>query len=142
MKFNRYRHKKSKWITNGILISIRYRDKLYKKLHSVTRDSPLYNNYKINLGTYNRILKQSIRSAKHLYYTSCFTKYKNDIKNTWKTINGIINKSNDSHSIPDFFIDNNEIITDKQIIANRFNSFFTNIGPEIALNIEDNSKIF
>ena len=57
-----------------------------------------------------------------------------------KTINGIINKSNHSHSIPDFFIDNNEIITDKQFIANRFNSFFTKIGPEIALNIEDNSS--
>ena len=57
MKFNRYSHKKSKWTTNGILISIRYRDKLYKKLHSITRDSPLYDNYKINLGTYNRILK-------------------------------------------------------------------------------------
>ena len=38
------------------------------------------------------------------------------------------------------FIDNNEIITDKQIIANRFNSFFTNIGPGIALDIEDNSS--
>ena len=140
MKFNRYRHKKSKWITNGILISIRYRDKLYKKLHSITRDSPLYDNYKINLGTYNRILKQSIQSAKKSYYTSCFTKYKNDIKNTWVTINGIINKSTKSHSIPDFFIHNNEIITDKQIIANRFNSFFTNIGPELAQNIEDNSS--
>ena len=65
MKFNRYRHKKSKWITNGILISIRYRDKLYKKSHSITRDSPPHDNYKINLGTYNRILKHSIQSAKN-----------------------------------------------------------------------------
>ena len=55
-------------------------------------------------------------------------------------INGIINKSTKSHSIPDFFIHNNEIITDKQIIANRFNSFFTNIGPQLAQNIEDNSS--
>ena len=38
------------------------------------------------------------------------------------------------------FIHNNEIITDKQIIANIFNSFFTKIGPELALNIEDNSS--
>ena len=32
VKFNKYKHKKSKWITYGILKSIRFRDNLYKKL--------------------------------------------------------------------------------------------------------------
>ena len=31
VKFNKYKHKMSTWITQGLLISIRYRDKLYKK---------------------------------------------------------------------------------------------------------------
>ena len=31
-KFNKYKHKLSKWITSGILKSIEYRDKLYKHL--------------------------------------------------------------------------------------------------------------
>ena len=30
-KFNKYKHKKSKWITYGILKSIRFRDNLYQK---------------------------------------------------------------------------------------------------------------
>ena len=32
VKFNKYKHKKSAWITLGLLKSIRYRDKLYKQL--------------------------------------------------------------------------------------------------------------
>ena len=31
VKFNRYKHKNSKWITSGLLRSIQFRDKLYKK---------------------------------------------------------------------------------------------------------------
>ena len=32
LKFNKYKHKKSLWITQALLKYIRYRDKLYKKL--------------------------------------------------------------------------------------------------------------
>ena len=32
VKFKKYKHKKSSWITQGLLKSIRYRDQLYKKL--------------------------------------------------------------------------------------------------------------
>ncbi len=31
LKFNKYKDKKTKWISNGIFISIHYRDDLYKK---------------------------------------------------------------------------------------------------------------
>ncbi len=40
----------------------------------------------INLNTYNKILKNSIRPAKRIYYEKIFTKLKDDIKATWKTI--------------------------------------------------------
>ena len=32
VKFNKYKHKKSIWITQGLLASMRYRNKLYKQL--------------------------------------------------------------------------------------------------------------
>ena len=35
---------------------------------------------KLNLSTYNRILKNSIISAKKLHYGKCFSSYKSDIK--------------------------------------------------------------
>ena len=40
--FYRYKHKKSTWITHGLLTSIRYRDKMYKQLKLT---NPITNNY-------------------------------------------------------------------------------------------------
>ena len=83
VKFHRHKHKKQVWITKGILKSIKYRDNLYKQIKITDRNSISYNIHKTNLSTYNRILKQSIGIAKNRYYSSCFQRYKNDIKKTW-----------------------------------------------------------
>ena len=40
VKFNKHRHKNSSWITQGVIKSIRYRDKLYRELKSSDRSSP------------------------------------------------------------------------------------------------------
>ena len=76
MKYNKHKHKKGSWITKGIIRSIKFRDKLYKTLKSTDINSERCNTYKINLQTYNRILKQNIRLAKKTYYHSCFEKIK------------------------------------------------------------------
>ena len=64
VKFNKYKHKKNKWITVGILKSIRYKDKLYLKLKSLSINDIEYENTKTNLKTYSKILRNSIRLAK------------------------------------------------------------------------------
>ena len=66
VKFNKYKHKKSKWITYGILKSIRFRDNLYTKLKLTNPVLREYEILYINLQTYNTILKRSIRVAKQL----------------------------------------------------------------------------
>ena len=67
VKFYKYKHKKSTWITQGLLISIRYRDKLYKKLKITNPESSEYGILLVNLKkTCNGILKTSIRKAKQL----------------------------------------------------------------------------
>ena len=93
VKFNKYKHKKSSWITQGLLKSIKYRDKLYKRLKLTDPTSANYDTININLKTYNGILKTSIRAAKQAYIELCFKRFKNDIKNTWKTINDILSKT-------------------------------------------------
>ena len=93
VKFNKYKHKKSSWITQGLLKSIKYRDKLYKRLKLTDPNSANYDTININLKTYNGILKTSIRAAKQAYFELCFNRFKNDIKNTWKTINDILSKT-------------------------------------------------
>ena len=135
VRFNRHKHKRSKWITTGILNSIKYRDKLYAKLHKTPTTSNQYNNMKINLQTYNRILKQNIRNAKKLYYHQCFDEFKSDIKKTWSTIKYILNKNQNDKCFPNYFIINGTPVSDQTTIANEFNKYFTNIGPSLASQI-------
>ena len=59
VKLKKYKHKKSAWITLGLLKSIRCRDKLYKTLKTTRPESPKYFAIRINLTTYNIILKKA-----------------------------------------------------------------------------------
>ena len=61
VKYNKYKHKKSKWITSGLLRSIRFRDNLYKKIKLTNPASIEYETLRINLKTYNNILKMLIQ---------------------------------------------------------------------------------
>ena len=55
-KFNKHKHKKSNWITRGIIKSIKFRDNLFNRLKQMQQNSNAYINTKQNLVTYNKIL--------------------------------------------------------------------------------------
>ena len=135
VRFNKRKHKDSKWITKGIINSINFRDKLYSKFRSTPNDNPMYHTLKTNLKTYNAILKQNIRLAKQSFYEQSFTKFKFDAKNTWGVIKSILNKSNCNKHFPKYFLIDGDFTNDPKIIANKFNQYFTNIGPELASKI-------
>jgi len=135
IKFNKYKHKMSPWITQGIIKSILYRDKLYKK-HKMTDPYSLdFTIQKINLKTYNTILNKAIRLAKKCYYEAIFLKFKDDIRGTWKIIGGILNKTKRKKNFPHFFKDGENKIYDKNVITNKFNTFFANIGNNLSSQI-------
>jgi len=46
VKFHKHKHKKTPWITQGILVSIRYRDRLYADLHMTEQDDENYSTKK------------------------------------------------------------------------------------------------
>ena len=135
VKFNKYKHKKSKWITYGILKSIRFRDNLYKKLKLTNPVLREYEILYINLQTYNKILKRSIRVAKQLFLESTFNRYKFDIRNTWKTINEILSGNHKTTCFPNSLSINGNEITNQLHIATEFNVFFTNIGLNLSNHI-------
>ncbi len=99
---------------------------------------------KINLDSYNKILKSSIRLQKKLYYEACFSKYKNNIKQIWKLISEVIGKTKQKKHFPQFFQDENGVhITDKLEIANKFNNVFVDIGKKLAdILVNDGQKTF
>ena len=136
VKFNKYKHKMSSWITQGLLKSNKFRDNLYKRLKLTNPNSTNYNTININLKTYNGILKRSIRTAKHTYFELCFNRFKNDIRNTWKTINDILSKTKLQTKSKTVIVENGVTHKDKEIIANKFNHFFTNIAQTLAREIK------
>ena len=80
VRLKKYKHKKSSWITKGLLKSIRYRDKLYKQLKLTNPVSFEYSVLKINLKSYNAILKRSFRIAKQIYFENALTNFNQILK--------------------------------------------------------------
>ena len=142
VKFDKHKHKKSEWITQSLIKSVTFRDKLYKRLKKTNINNPLHQTLDTNLKTYNKILKKIIRLSKKTYYETLFKKYKGDIKGTWKTINMILSRTKRKKKLPQFFRDGNNIITSKLSIVNHFNTFFTNIGPNLSRMIEAPNRNF
>ena len=97
--------KKSKWMTNGILKSIKTKDTLYKKLVKANIDDKIvYTNLKAEFTDYKKILRRSINEAKHSYYARTFALYKNDIKQTWSVIKDTLQrKKNNSGQLHNLF---------------------------------------
>ena len=76
--------------------------------------------------------------SKKKYYEEQLVKYKYDTKSLWKTINQIIDKHETNRSIPKEFNGNSseENISDPHRIANMFNEYVVNVGPNIAKKLQ------
>lgn len=59
------------------------------------------------------------------------------MKETWKIINSLLNKSKGKNNYPTHFLDNNTKDTDYNIIANKFSRYFSNIGSNLAKKIPE-----
>ena len=113
---------------------------MYYNLKCMNQHIPQYLIDKHNLSVYNGILKKCIREAKAMYYHAVFEKYKHDIKNTWKTISDILCKSSKKNNPIKEIRINDRLCTNIKDICNGFNSFFVNIGPKLASDINDSGK--
>lgn len=131
VKFRRHKHKRNPWMTTGILSSIKSRDKMYKELLHLPLESEERKKLKINIHTYNRIIRRSIRIAKVDYYRDLFDNCKNDSRETWKNINAFL-KPASSNRPSEYFMVEGEKISDKCKIAENFNTFFASIGHSYA----------
>ena len=139
VRFKRYHHKISPWLTNGILRSIKYKDSLYKKLKLTQQSDPIYNTLKINFHTYCKILKKSMAAVKKSYYQSQLTLHMHDSRKTWKLINSLLNAKKSKTDFPHFFLIENQKVSNEQQIADHFNKFFASIGHRLASNITSSS---
>lgn len=139
---NKYKHRRSDWITRGIMKSIKFRDKLYHKLKRSSPDSQEHYIIKTNLKTYNKIFKKSIKDAKALYYHKKFYQFREDPKKTWKTINSVLNRNKSKESSIEQLSINGRKIDSPKLIAEALNNYFVNVGKQTSSNIPPTNKSF
>ena len=92
VRFNKKKHKKTPWITAGILKSINHRNKLYKNLKQTQIDAINYLAKKANFNQYRNRLNKTIALAKRMYYKHIFDQFKYDMKKTWAILSDILNR--------------------------------------------------
>ena len=78
-RFNKYKHKKEKWMSSALLKSVVHKNTLYRNWKS-TSDNNDYQIKQVNFKTYERILKNMIQETKQKYYFDTFLAQKNDMK--------------------------------------------------------------
>ena len=139
VRINKFKHKMSPWITNGLLVSLRTKSKLYKNMHNINDQQRLYE-AKCHYKSYCNLYKKTIRAAKKLFWHNQFDNTKNDMKATWKNINYLLGRNKSKSSFPDYFNHENTIINSPEQIAENFNLFYVNIGPKLADKIPSSQK--
>lgn len=133
--------KHSPWITNGIVISLKKRDKLYKKF--INCKHPLekanwHNQYKL----YRNLLVSLCRTSKETYYQNFFEEQKHNHKKTWDGINSLINNKCSKATLPKTFRINNKPVSDLNIISNQFNDFYGSIAQKTKSAIPKTNRNF
>ena len=123
-------HALNPWFSKGLLTSRKNKNKLACKQVSKPSDENK-TKYKI----YNSIYTKLVRKAKINYFHSQFKIHFSNMKKTWSTINELIGRGKQKAYIPDFFMKGNNKITGNDKIAENFNNFFTEIGPDLANKI-------
>ena len=129
--------KNAPWMTKGLLASRKRKQKLFNK--KVKNPCP---EHKQKFRHYNNIYTNLLRSARKKYYSDKFTEYSKDCKKTWSVINEALGKTKSNNALPDTFISDGKVLSDSYEIAEGFNNFFSNIGPELAKVISPPVKHF
>ena len=116
-------------MTDALKNSIKNKNKLYvKQLKEPTAEN--VNNYKHYKTELNRLMKVMERN----HYQELLQANKNNTRKTWSIIKEVINKKTQNRS-PVHFKLGDRLISDKTLIASKFNQYFNNVGCDLAKRI-------
>ena len=88
------------------------------------------------------MLTKILRSTKRLHYQLEFAKHSGNSKETWKTLQSLINSKQNKDCVPSKLLrPKGDLIEDDKDIAEAFNSFFTEMGEKLCKNIPDSSLL-
>ena len=120
------------WITNAIISKMHERDKLLRKFCNLKDKNSvhaknIFNQYKIIRNELTNLKRQS----KSNYYKEYFEVHKNKSSMLWKGIRSLVNISNSSKKDIKLLNNKGNNVSDPKVIAELFNDYFINIGPNI-----------
>ena len=124
------------WMSKTMRKSSKQKQKLYIKFlkSKNPEDELIYKNYK-------NLFEKLRKKSKQNYYSNLLEKHKDNAKQRWQILKEITEKvQKKNQSLPTTLETENRIISDKNAIAEEFNTFFTNIGPNLANKIPQISK--
>jgi len=81
-------------------------------------------------------LNHTLRLAKLLYYEKKLQDVKANTHATWKILNEVLNRKKSKPQVNAVFRSDNQEISDPIEVANRFSSYFSSIGPNLARKIQ------
>ena len=122
------------WITKNILDKCDERDNLLKEIkneNDPARIKILRTNYN---GLRNQITKEK-REGKKAHFAALFEKNKNTVANIWKCIRSLVNLKPSKKASIKLMDENQNIISDKKIIAEIFNDHFSALGAQVQQKI-------
>ena len=134
VRLSRKKFKDKPWITNGIKVSIRHRNKLYKRYienRTVTNEQ--------NWKKFRNKVTDCIRTAETHYYRTILTEHGNNCQNLWKIFGKMIKKNRNKVNIDKLKV-GNQLVNNPKQITESFNNFFTNVGNNLAQSLESSDE--
>ena len=120
---------KKPWITNGLLTSIKKKNKMY-----IAYIRKPCEKSRLKYTVFKNKLTSLLRNSKKLYFSEIFQKCKGNIKKTWNEINIILGHKKQNIIPNEMYSGKNKYSTREQIVE-EFNSYFVNVGQRISNSI-------
>ena len=130
----RVSEKFSPWLTKDVKLMCKSRDRLMK-LAVRSKSEILMQAYR---QMRNRVNKLNL-NLKREFFTNKIASYDGDLKNTWKTINQVLNKKSKTTHITSLEVEGKKVSGDKAI-AESMNNFFCEIGKTLSDKIPQSSN--
>ena len=134
-KSSNKKRKNKPWMTQGLKNACKKKNNLYANFLK-SQSSISENRYK----TYKNKLLKILKRAEKDHYAKKLEQHKNNAKISWKILNEVLNRKPKPQPKPGVFYKNNEYVKGNKAIANAFNDFFANIGPNLAKTIPNSEK--
>lgn len=123
-------HKKP-WMTKAIYKSITTKNKLFKRYISTSKVEA-HNKYK----KYRNKLNHIILAAKTMHYNNQAIKHRSNPREIWNLINDITQNKRTHKREKIQLKENKVVIENPSLIANKFNTFFSEIGSKMAKQVK------